>query len=171
MQKCETPSDIHEHLPTLQRYASQSKVVAELGVRWVVSTWAFLNSTAERVYSYDVKEYPEVEECRKVCAEEGKHWEFVLESSLTATLPPDVDMLFVDTLHNYMQVKLELERHADSVRKYIAFHDTFAFRTVGMDSGEGIYKAIEEFMAGHPEWKKVYETDNNNGLMVIQRVV
>jgi hypothetical protein len=168
-QMCEKPSDINEHLPVIRQCADTCNSIAELGVRWVVSTWALLSSQASKVYSYDVFEYPEVEACRQVCAAEGRHWDFRKESSLEAVLPEDVDMLFIDTLHNYLQVKLELERHADRVRKLIVFHDTFAFRYTGMDGGEGIYKAINEFMSAHAEWEKVYETDVNNGLMVLQR--
>ena len=37
-----TPSDINEHLATLRMYASRVGSIAEMGVRKVVSTWAFL---------------------------------------------------------------------------------------------------------------------------------
>ncbi len=41
-QKCEENSDICQHLPTLKRYAEDSDIIVELGVRSIVSTWAFL---------------------------------------------------------------------------------------------------------------------------------
>jgi hypothetical protein len=34
-------SDINEHIPTLYEYAKNCEVIAEMGVRGVVSTWAF----------------------------------------------------------------------------------------------------------------------------------
>ena len=46
-EKCATPSDIFEHLPTLRRYAGQCEHVTELGVRTVVSTWALLAGLQE----------------------------------------------------------------------------------------------------------------------------
>ena len=41
-EKCALTSDIGEHLPVLRRYAAGCGHVTELGVRTVVSTWAFL---------------------------------------------------------------------------------------------------------------------------------
>ncbi|MGD9307318.1 MAG: glycosyltransferase family 4 protein, partial [Desulfobacterales bacterium] len=38
-QKCETPSDINQHLPILRKYAAQCSHITEFGVRGVVSTW------------------------------------------------------------------------------------------------------------------------------------
>ena len=39
---CSTPSDINEHLPTLKKYAEECEHITEMGVRWVVSTYALL---------------------------------------------------------------------------------------------------------------------------------
>jgi len=41
------PCDINEHLPTLRSYASKCEVVAEMGVRNVVATYAFLKGLEE----------------------------------------------------------------------------------------------------------------------------
>ncbi len=38
---CNEKSDINEHLPTLKRYAEKCDHITEMGVRSVVSTWAF----------------------------------------------------------------------------------------------------------------------------------
>jgi hypothetical protein len=40
---CNEPSDIHEHLPTLYKYATECESVIELGVRGCISSWAFVN--------------------------------------------------------------------------------------------------------------------------------
>ena len=47
-------SDICEHLPTLRNYASRSKHITEMGVRGVVSTWAFLAGKPNVLRSYDM---------------------------------------------------------------------------------------------------------------------
>jgi hypothetical protein len=167
--KCEDYSDIHEHLPELRKRASECETVAEFGVRYVVSTWAFLASGAKRVYSYDIDEPVDILECKRVCEREKKHWDFFKESTLDAVLPEDVDFLFVDTLHTYAQVKGELGRHASRVRKYIAFHDTQTYGKEGMDGGEGIGKAINEFLRRNRNWKTAYMTDRNNGLLIIKK--
>ena len=38
----ETHSDINEHIPALINYAQQCDHITEMGVRWIVSTWAFM---------------------------------------------------------------------------------------------------------------------------------
>jgi hypothetical protein len=54
-QKCNDNSDICEHLPTLRRYAEKCDSVIELGVRSVVSTWAFLAAKPKIILSIDIK--------------------------------------------------------------------------------------------------------------------
>ena len=39
---CKTNSDINEHLPTLYNYASKCESIIELGVRGIVSSYAFV---------------------------------------------------------------------------------------------------------------------------------
>ena len=53
-QKCNSPSDINEHLPTLKRYADECEHITEMGVRWVVSTYAFLMSKPKKLVSIDI---------------------------------------------------------------------------------------------------------------------
>lgn len=69
-QHCNTPSDINEHLPTLRRYAEQCETVCELGVRGVVSTWAFLAAKCKKVIGVDIDWHPNVLECYKLSIEE-----------------------------------------------------------------------------------------------------
>ena len=83
----------------------------------------------------------------------------------------ETDMLFIDTLHTYQQVKGEL-RFANKVRKYIAFHDTWSHGVGSRDIvGEpGITNAINEFLVKYPEWKKIYEVNFNHGLIILEKV-
>jgi hypothetical protein len=46
-----TPSDINEHLPTLLRYAQECDHITEMGVRWVVSTYAFVVASPKKIIS------------------------------------------------------------------------------------------------------------------------
>jgi hypothetical protein len=170
--KCRETSDIHEHLPVLRAYADKCETVAEFGVRWVVSTWAFLASSAKRVYSYDIDRHWAVDGCVEICKAENRPWEFLQGDTLKITLPEDVDLLFLDTLHDYEQVKGELAAHAHRVQKYLILHDVFTFKTVGSTVGcEGIGRAIDEFRAANPQWVVVYETDSNNGLLVLEKKI
>lgn len=154
------PSDIYLHLPKLREYAEQCDHITEMGVRGVVSTWAFLSSKASKVVAIDILNVaiPDVEKLQFICAND-------LEVEIEKT-----DLLFIDTAHNYKQLIHELNLHAKNVNKYIAFHDTFIFGINGDDGGKGLLFAINEFLSNNTEWVKDYHTDKNNGLTVIKRV-
>ena len=64
---CQQPSDINQHLPTLKRYSDQCEVVVEMGVRNVVSTWAFLASNAREIISYDINFNQNIKQCQDIC--------------------------------------------------------------------------------------------------------
>ena len=51
---CARPSDINEHLPTLKKYAKECEHITEMGVRWVVSTYALLMGKPKKLISYDI---------------------------------------------------------------------------------------------------------------------
>jgi hypothetical protein len=123
---CQTISDINEHLPTLKRYADSSNIIVELGVRFVTSTWAFLNSSAKEVYSYDINYNEHIKNAEEICKNENRFWKFTLDSSLTCDIP-NCDLLFIDTFHTYHQVKAEIEKHHSKVNKYMIFHDVESF--------------------------------------------
>jgi FkbM family methyltransferase len=170
---CAIPSDINEHLPTLQNYASKCDHITELGVRKGVSTWAFLASSANNLISVDIN-YPEeyggnIVEIRRAAEEQGKEFNFILADDLDITLG-DTDLLFIDTLHVYRHLKAELTLHAQKARKFIIMHDTESFGMVGADGNTGLFNAIHEFLRGHPEWQIREIFTNNNGLTVMERI-
>lgn len=171
-QKCREKSDINEHLPTLFKYASKCENVIEFGVRNVTSSWAFANAHPKQLICVDIKEFPEVKEFLKICHDENQPVEFVLGDTLKIDIP-ETDMLFIDTLHNYDQLKQELARHHSKVRKYILFHDivSFGHKDETNPNGKGLVPAINEFVDEHEnewKWKEIFT--NNNGLGVIERI-
>lgn len=166
------PSDINEHLITLRYYADQCAHVTELGVRKGVSTWAFLASMAKRVISVDVN-HPDdfggsLQELRDASEEAGKDFVFILADDLSIELE-ETDLLFIDALHTYGHLKRELLLHAGKARKYIIFHDTVSYDTVGVDGGEGIGLAIHEFLEANSQWQVKEVFTNNNGLLICTR--
>jgi hypothetical protein len=167
-------SDINEHLSTLKKYAEECKHITEFGVRWIVSTWAFLASNPEKMISYDFQMPStwdvDINTVLEICYECNINYDFILADTRNITIE-ETDLLFIDTLHEYEQVKKELELHSDKVMKYIIFHDTVSFRTVGEVGGKGIYFAIEEFLQKNNQWKIKEEFFNNNGLLIIERVI
>jgi predicted O-methyltransferase YrrM len=174
---CDTPSDIHEHLPTLKKYAEECDHVTELGVRFAVSTWAFLAGKPKKFvcvdYMHDHTALP-----RQLAEEAGIEFEFYLKSTIDPTfvLEP-TDLLFIDTWHAYEQLSAELAMHHSKAKKYIIMHDTTLFGDRGegdttnpiYQSRKGLWVAITEFMNKHPEWQLVERYTNNNGLTVLKR--
>lgn len=176
---CESPSDINEHLHKLREYAEKVSRVTEMGVRGVVSTYAFLAGKPKKLTSYDIGRWPQMDECEQLAAGSGTDFSFIQKSVLEVRIE-QTDLLFIDTYHTAGQLAKELELHAGMVTRFIAFHDTTTFWEKGEDpyeglddkgrsDGRGLRYAIEPFLEAHPEWKEVYRTEKNNGLMIIER--
>ena len=165
-----TTSDINEHLPMLYFLAQQCDHVTEFGVRTGASTLAFLHGLQGRpatLRSYDINDQYGVQD--SLTRWTRVEWTFSICSTLSITRIEPTDLLFVDTLHNYDQVRQELALHGEAARRWIVFHDTETFGTVGDDGGRGINQAIDEWLQAKPEWRIVYRTHRNNGLTVIER--
>ena len=171
--KCKTISDINEHLPILKKYAEECDVVIEMGVRNVVSTWALLLANPKKLISIDLYNPayygPNDLELVQNCAVEYEiDFEFVIGNVLNMEIS-ECDLLFIDTLHNYNQLKQELSLHSNKVKKYIIFHDTESFRFKGETNNEnGIWPAIEEFLEENKHWSVCEIFTNNNGLTIIK---
>jgi hypothetical protein len=163
-------TDINEHLPMLYFLASQCDHVTEFGVRTGESTLAFLHGLQGRratLKSYDINDQFGVH--KTMAPHTTADWTFSICSTLAISPIEPTDLLFVDTLHRYDQVRQELAIHGDAVRRWIVFHDTETFGVTGDDGGEGINRAIDEWLASRPEYRIVYRTHRNNGLTVIER--
>ena len=181
---CRTPLDINEHLPTLRFLASQCSTIVECGVREAVSSYAFAHGLPAGGKLIMVDPY------RSSTIDSFLHKEprasFVQDSDLTCPLI-ETDMLFIDTWHVYGQLKRELARWKDHVRKYIVMHDTEVDGVLGetirmnynaeqqsRESGipieeilRGLQPALQEFLESNPEWKIATQYYNNNGLTIL----
>lgn len=191
--RCDTPSDINEHLPTLCDLAKDCNSVIELGVRGVVSSWAFAAGLPEgsRMFMNDLEPCKVDQIIRTAKMEKNIDATFVHGSDLDIPLPEPADLVFIDTWHVYAQLKRELERYEPLANKYIVMHDTTVdewlgetirlgwpaeeqSKTTGFPVEEitkGLWPAVEEFLEkrkGTWELKKRYT--NNNGLTILSRV-
>lgn len=170
-EKCSIPSDINEHLPTLKKYADECEHITEMGVRWVVSTYALLMGKPKKLISYDIN--PINSEPIQQLVKDVTDFEFRVANTLELEIE-ETDLLFIDTLHNYNQLKGELELHANKARKYIIFHDTTSFEWIGESyNGKvdeiGLWPAIEEFLETNTNWELYERFENNNGLTILKR--
>ncbi len=189
---CHRPSDIHEHLPTLKRYAKECSSVVELGVRNVVSTWGLIAGLAEspaqeRSYigiDIDVPTPRIFKLVGELAPENGVAFQYLQVNDMDIEIS-ETDLLFIDTLHIYAQLRYELEKFCPKTRKYIIMHDTTSYAYSDCLSYQGNYSeypyyidrnkrglwpAVEDFLASHPEWKILERYTNNNGLTILVRI-
>lgn len=173
---CFLTSDINEHLPTLKKYSSKCSHITEMGVRCIVSTWAFVAAKPNNLVCIDINHPTKICGNHKFdllvekCYENNICFSFV-ENDTTKIEIEETDFLFIDTIHNYEQIKKELDLHSKKVKKYIAFHDTVTYASSNeFGEGKGILPAIQEFLLNNESiWKVVENKQNNNGLMIIER--
>ena len=193
-QKKNTDSDINQHLERLMTLTKECQIVAELGVRDAVSTWAFLEGLktngqeTKTLICVDINDAPNFDEIIKDSAKEGIDVSFIKGDSAKVDLPY-VDLLFIDTWHVYGHLKREFEKHHQNVGKYIALHDTDVDKTRGesvrlgcniaqqsQETGypeeeirKGLQFAIDEFLENNSEWCLFETYSNNNGLTILKR--
>jgi hypothetical protein len=183
--KINSASDINEHLDNLKKYASECDIIIEMGVRAINSTWAFLAAKPKKLVSIDFQ-HPSVfdvniEEVSDLAKENDIDFEFRLQNTLECEIE-ECDLLFIDTWHDYLQLKCEIYRHEKKVRKYIIFHDTNSFGFRNEDNYEtyslgreetnlpkGLIPAIDEFLFSNKEWYIHERFANNNGITIIKR--
>lgn len=165
-----TPSDINQNVHILYDIAKECETVVEMGVRTGVSTRAFLN-TDVKLISFDISLDAGVQRLFNLAKKQGKDVQYIKENVLDIEID-ECDLLFIDTLHTYEQLKQELKFHGNKAKKYIAFHDThtFGLRDEIGNGRKGLMTAIIEFMTINPHWVFHIHKTNNNGLTVLKRV-
>lgn len=175
------PTAITPHLQTLRHYASKCEIACEFGVKRGFSSSALLMGAAV-VHSWDIAPTREAQRLAQL----APRWDYHIEDSRLCQTPV-CDLLFVDSLHTYAQVKAELDTMRGLIRKYLICHDVLTFGSVGADgeSGRqswayepgqsvpqehlGIMPAILEFMAADPCWDVLEINPYSHGLLVLKR--
>lgn len=188
-----TPSDINEHIPVLKKLASECASVGEIGIRSMVSTWGILEGLAEskastRFYVGMDLNKPPIEKlllAKRLAEANGIAFEFIQGNDMQVDMPP-VDFFFIDSLHTYCHLTYELEKFSPNVQKYITLHDTSApwgdrddtdyrgnyseYPTTYDKTKRGLWPAVQDFLAKHPEWVLMERRFNNHGLTTLKRV-
>lgn len=180
LQKVYTQSDIFEHLPTLAMLSSRVDSVTEFGVRKIVSTWAFLYGCPKKMTSVDLVNPSfhdeNIDEVYKIAQENNIEYKFIEGNTLEIEIE-ETDLLFIDTYHEYNQLKKELEKHGNKAKKYLVFHDTELFGTYGQDFDTdalntnlvGLNPAIDLFIQQNPHWIKKFTYPFSSGLTILER--
>ena len=176
------PSDINEHLPVLYKYAKECSTIIEMGTREGSSIYAFALAQPKNLISMDLGPFHNSELLKQALAQVGTAYEHVMASTLEVEIP-EVELLFIDTEHSYLQLKAELARHGNKATKYLIFHDTTTFgytdsasygdqglRPEGDEIKHGLVPAIDEFLAVNLHWVRHEVLENNNGLTILKRI-
>jgi hypothetical protein len=190
---CDRGSDINEHIPVLCDLARECSSVIEIGLRNIVSTWGILEGLAEsphRTRSYlgiDIARPPleKLTLARTLAKGSGIQFEF-WEADDTKIEIPAAEMLFIDSLHLYCHMTYELETFSPKISKIICMHDTsppFESRDQWGYDGDlseypawidhtkrGVWTAVADFLARHPEWRLHERRTNNHGFTILRRV-
>lgn len=165
---CAKVTDINEHLPTLSQLTSECEHVTEMGVCTGQSTRAFLRHDVTYI-GYDYIPQSGIVEYFEDAKSSGRRVTFHVADTRKIEIE-ETDLLFIDTLHRYEQLKEELRLHANKAKKYIVFHDTTLFEKVDEGGGgRGLWPAIEEFLNENKNWQIKERYTNNNGLTVLRR--
>jgi hypothetical protein len=172
-EKCSTYSDIYEHLPTLKKYSEECEHITEMGVRYVVSTYAFMMGYPKKLISIDILPVENFginrEDLKNLAYENNIDFEFIVGDTTKIEIE-ETDLLFIDTWHVYQQLIKELELHSNKVKKYIILHDTTTFGEHGeCNEGDGLWKAVEEFLSLNLNWVIEERYINNNGLTILKK--
>jgi hypothetical protein len=168
--RCETESDINEHLPTLYKYSTECESIAELGVRGAISSYAFLwgliNSSGKnkKLFVFDISNCDVsqlVEDCFTSNVELIEH---IPEDDLTVDITSEsYDLCFIDTFHCYPHCYEELIKFSSHTKKYIILHDT----TIDDQTSECVRLGFEPNMYIHLVQRyqnKYTENDFKRGL-------
>lgn len=160
-------SDIHEHIKTLIRYGSECQHITEMGVRWIVSTWAFVYSSPKKLISYDIEDPSfwgaNINDVYDICKNKNIDYSFI-KTDVRKIEIEETELLFIDTLHTYDQLSCELSLHGNKSNKYIIFHDTTTF-------AHELWPAIEQFVSKNSNVWRIHEKyENNNGLTILKRI-
>ena len=86
------PSDIYQHLPILAQFTQNCDSVAELGVRGLVSSWAFLYGLQQSTAEQKILWMNDIEPCEcthflKHCKESGIDTSFTEANDLEVNIP------------------------------------------------------------------------------------
>ncbi|HKB40816.1 MAG TPA: tetratricopeptide repeat protein, partial [Gemmataceae bacterium] len=160
---CLSPSDVHEHLPTLHELAKDCGHITELGTRSGVSTLALLRAQPKKLVCYDLVRLPEVDQLAALAGE--TEFVFHKEDTLQADIE-ETDLLFLEARSSPELLGEVLRRHGVKARKYVVLHGTAA---VGANGNGSLWPAVEAFLA-EGAFRLRQRWDNNNGLAVLERV-
>ncbi|MCD4813743.1 class I SAM-dependent methyltransferase [bacterium] len=174
-------TDISDHLTTLfhEALSSRPNIIVELGTRGGASTFIF-KKVAEHFQIPLIS--VDIDNCREL----GSHpfWTFVHSDDIAFSekyvdwckekqFPQSIDLLFIDTSHEYKHTVQEIKHWLPLVSENgkIIFHDTHlrliykrkdGSLGLGWDNQRGVIRAIEEYFETTFDETKDFQTSMND---------
>lgn len=177
------PRAITAHLPRLLDLASLCDTVVEFGVKKGASSSALILGAREKVSSWDIFATSAAMVLKRLA---GAKWDYTIDDSRLAQFT-QCDLLFIDSLHTYDHLSYELLAHAHKAKRFLVFHDTITFGSIGAN-GEtgrwswepvlgqsvpsqhlGIRPAIDNLMMQDRSWAIRDHFTDSHGLLVLER--
>jgi len=166
-------SYIHEHLETLRMLTvlTRPNSILEIGTGRGDSTLAFAEGLAlngrGHITTLDIKESNQAQDL--ILDEDLSTFVTFLRMSSNDYLKKlggvqSIDMLFIDGLHTFKQVEIELHLF----RPYIADEGLIILHDTNNPAHPGVYKAVQKFLMDKYVDYTFFEYYNCNGLTVLQ---
>ena len=159
-------SDINEHVDVIFKYTKGCNIAVSLGIGKGDAAFALLLGCQHHI---SIDPNPSQDTLNFLNDYFGSKSSYRIQSTKEDLDIEEFDVLFVDSFHNADYVGQELKTHAHKVNKFIIFHDTFIYGKTGEDGTEGILKPINDFLNENDKWEIIYETDINNGLIILAK--
>ena len=158
------------HASSVNKIADKANISKGLIYNYFESKEDLLRNIITNIMDRYMEKYPPIDSIPNDSHIEyfiDQSFEFILEDSAKYELQ-NVDLLFIDSLHNREHLREELKNHTN-VGRLIVMHDTETFKELG-DQGGGLKFEIDNFLDKNPEWTVLYEFKHNNGMMVLSKI-
>lgn len=153
----------HSILSSFVKHA-EVKTVLELGVCTGKGSRVFLEAVGKsgRVWGIDPVRRAENTDLLK---RDWPNWEFIVQDDLTVDWTQEVDLLFIDSLHDYAHCLAELWKFSPFVRRWIFLHDTVERIPV-----EPVVRALRDFLPTDSQDWAVCDWYHDKGLTLLMRL-
>lgn len=158
------------HHDLIREFAPGCKSYKELGTHQGASAAAAILSGFNEFHLVDLtmeKFQPHRRLFEKRCAMLGVKLNIYEMSSIDPRCVGSVDMLMIDSLHQWRWTEQELAAHAQFVDKYIVFHDTSVVNGRRSDIWPGLVRWCR---ASSGQWEVLRRVTENVGATIIHRV-
>ncbi len=153
---------------------SHAPVIIELGVRTGVSSaiWLAGIEKAERgrLWSVDIDE-PSGSYVHQIIGHPAWTFHRGNDLDLAVLAPEDADILFVDTSHAYEHTLAELRLFTPKLQSegVVFLHDSNVEDVGAGDEPWSVRRAIDTFIAEHPEWTVEHSADRFGLALMVRR--